>query len=217
MTKKMKNHNEEHANKHSSEDNLSEDKIAMEANSENQTSQKKDEGVNESEENISEEKAQKDQTEKSEESQTPVDYERIIADLKDKYLRLSAEFDNYRKRTLKEKIELTKYANEELLVSLLPVVDDFENGLKTLEQASDLEAVKQGIHHIYNKFKDFLSQKGLKEIEISNDEFNTDFHEAITKIPVQEREKSGKIIDTIQKGYMLDEKVIRHSKVVIGE
>ncbi len=153
------------------------------------------------EENINEESSQNEQSEKSEDLKSPADYEKIIAEWKDKYLRLSAEFDNYRKRTLKEKIELTKYANEELLLSLLPVVDDFEHGIKTLEQATDLDALKQGIDHIYNKFKDFLAQNGLKEIDTMNADFNTDFHEAITKLPVQEKEKSGKIIDIIQKGY----------------
>jgi len=217
MTKKNKNHNEEQANNYFAGNNLATEKLTGENNTENPTNQVAGEDGIESAESNSDEPALKDQSEKAGESKTPADYERDIADWKDKYIRLSAEFDNYRKRTLKEKIELTKYANEDFLISLLPVVDDFEHGLKTLEQATDIEAVKQGIEHIYNKFKDFLSQKGLKEIEASNGDFNTDFHEAITKTPVQEKEKSGKIIDTIQKGYMLDEKVIRHSKVVIGE
>jgi molecular chaperone GrpE len=217
MTKKMKDHIEEQASNNFAGNNLATEKLTGENNTENPTNQVAGEEDIESSENTSDETMQKDQSEKAEESKTPVDYERVIAEWKDKYIRLSAEFDNYRKRTLKEKIELTKYANEDFLISLLPVVDDFEHGLKTLEQATDIEAVKLGIEHIYNKFKDFLSQKGLKEIEVSNGDFNTDFHEAITKTPVQEKEKSGKIIDTIQKGYMLDEKVIRHSKVVIGE
>jgi molecular chaperone GrpE len=145
------------------------------------------------------------------------DYESMILEWKDKYLRLSAEFDNYRKRTLKEKIELTKFAGEDMLKSLLPVVDDFERGLKNVEQAKDIEAVKEGIGLIYSKFKSFLTSKGLKEIESVNCDFNTDYHEAITKIPVEDKSKSGKIIDVVQKGYMLDDKVVRFSKVVIGE
>lgn len=217
MTKKMKEHIEEQKNSNSSDNKKSAERIAGEAINENSEQQNPNEELQEAAVSSEEEELSHDQTEEAEESKTPADYENIIAEWKDKYLRLSAEFDNYRKRTLREKIELTKYANEEFLVSLLPVVDDFEHGLKTLEQASDLEAVKQGIDHIYNKFKDFLSQKGLKEIEVINGEFNTDFHEAITKTPVQEKEQSGKIIDTVQKGYMLDDKVIRHSKVVIGE
>jgi molecular chaperone GrpE len=212
MTKKMKDNFEEHENNHPSDNSMS----AENANGGIKTENSADEN-NTAEEGFNNEQLKDVQAEKKDELTSPADYEKIILEWKDKYLRLSAEFDNYRKRTLKEKIELTKYANEELLLSLLPVVDDFEHGLKTLEQASDIDALKQGIDHIYSKFKDFLAQKGLKEIEALNAEFNTDYHEAITKIPVQEKEKSGQIIDTVQKGYMLDDKVIRHSKVVIGE
>jgi molecular chaperone GrpE len=146
-----------------------------------------------------------------------LDYDSIILEWKEKYLRLSAEFDNYRKRTLKERIDLTKYAGEETLKDLLPVVDDFERGLKNLEQAKDINAIKEGIELIYSKFKTFLTAKGLKEIDTTDGNFNTDYHEAITKIPVDDKTKSGKIIDVVQKGYMLNEKVVRFSKVVIGE
>ena len=100
---------------------------------------------------------------------------------------------------------------------MLPVVDDFERALKNLEQAKDIDAIKEGIDLIYGKFKTFLVSKGLKEIETANGDFNTDYHEAITKIPVEDKTKSGKIIDVVQKGYMLDDKVVRFSKVVIGE
>ena len=144
-------------------------------------------------------------------------FEKEAAEWKDKYMRLSAEFDNYRKRTLKEKMDLTKYAGEETLKSLLPVVDDFERGLATLEQSNDIDAVKQGIELIYAKFIGFIQQKGLKEIEAKNLPFDTDFHEAITKIPVEDKEMSGKVVDVIQKGYLLDEKVVRFAKVVVGE
>jgi molecular chaperone GrpE len=150
-------------------------------------------------------------------SKEQVDYEAQILEWKDKYVRLSAEFDNYRKRTLKEKIELTQYANENILKEILPVVDDFERGLKNVDLAKDVDAVKEGINLIYNKFCDFLTQKGMKEIEAMNSEFNTDFHEAITKIPVENKELSGKIVDVVLKGYMLNEKVVRYSKVVVGE
>ncbi|HOT13453.1 MAG TPA: nucleotide exchange factor GrpE [Bacteroidales bacterium] len=144
-------------------------------------------------------------------------FEKEAAEWKDKYMRLSAEFDNYRKRTLKEKMDLTKYAGEEMLKSLLPVVDDFERGLATLEQSNDIDAVKQGIELIYAKFISFIQQKGLKEIEAKNLPFDTDFHEAVTKIPVEDKEMSGKVVDVIQKGYLLDEKVVRFAKVVVGE
>jgi molecular chaperone GrpE len=217
MTKKMKEHTDGQESRHTYDNNRSEGKTSDDIKTENSTGENKvQEEVVFNEINI-EEQPQNELTEKTEESKTPADYEKIINEWKDKYIRLSAEFDNYRKRTLKEKIELTKYANEELLLSLLSIVDDFEHGIKTLEQASDLDALKQGTDLIYNKFKDFLSQKGLKEIENLNAEFNTYYHEAVTKIQVQDKEKSGKIVDTIQKRYMLDGKVIRHSKVIIGE
>ena len=135
----------------------------------------------------------------------------------DKYVRLSAEFDNYRKRTLKEKSELVKSAGEQVLNSILPVIDDFERGLQTIDTATELDGVKEGIHLIYNKFSDFLTQNGIKEIECTNKEFNTDLHEAITKIPAPKEDLKDKIVDVIQKGYTLNDKVIRFSKVVIGE
>lgn len=144
-------------------------------------------------------------------------YETELNEWKDKYIRLSAEFDNYRKRTLKERMELTKYASEDVLKNILPIVDDFERGIKNIEQASDIDALKEGIFLIYNKFRDFLSQNGIKEIEIKDNEFNTDYHEAITKIPVDDKNMSGKIVDVVQKGYLLNDKVIRFSKVVVGE
>jgi molecular chaperone GrpE len=152
-----------------------------------------------------------------EEAPSIQDLEAMIFQWKDKYLRLSAEFDNYRKRTLKEKIELSRIGGEDVLKGLLPVVDDFERGLKNVEQAKDMEAVKEGMNLIYGKFKEFLNQKGLKEIEAVNVDFNTDFHEAITKIPVEDKAMSGKVIDVVQKGYTIDDKIIRYSKVVVGE
>ena len=136
-------------------------------------------------------------------------------EMKDKYLRLSAEFDNYRKRTLKEKMELAKSGGEDVLKGLLPVMDDFERGLKHVDEAADVQALKDGLFLIYNKFKDFLAQKGIKEIETSNCTFDTDLHEAITKIPMPEM--SGKVVDVMEKGYMLNDKVIRFAKVVVGE
>ena len=140
-----------------------------------------------------------------------------LDEMRDKYLRLSAEFDNYRKRSLKERMELIKYASEDVLQSILPVVDDLERAINSMEISSDMDAIKQGLHIISNKFSDFLKTKGISEIEAMGKELNTDIHEAITKIPVQEENKKGKIVDVIQKGYMLNDKVIRFSKVVIGE
>ena len=141
----------------------------------------------------------------------------IIAELNDKYLRLAAEFDNYRRRTLKEKMELSKSAGEDILVNILPVMDDFERGLVTIDQAKDINAIKEGIQLIHNKFKEFLKQRGVKEIEAKEKEFDTDLHEAITKIPAPNKKLKGKVVDVVEKGYYLNEKVIRFSKVVIGE
>jgi molecular chaperone GrpE len=138
-------------------------------------------------------------------------------DMHDKYLRLSAEFDNYRKRTLKEKTELIKTASEDLIRKIIPFVDDIERGLNAVNTAQDMEAVKLGMNLIYGRFKDFLQLNGVKEIEALNQEFNTDMHEAITKIPVTEEELKGKVVEVVEKGYLLHDKVIRYPKVVVGE
>ncbi len=135
----------------------------------------------------------------------------------DKYMRLSAEFDNYRKRTLKEKADLTKSANGDLLKDILPVVDDFERGFDTIEKSEDIDGLKQGMNLIYTKFIEFLRQNGVKEIEAKEKEFDIDFHEALTKIPAPSDELKGKVVDVIEKGYLLNEKVIRYAKVVVGE
>jgi molecular chaperone GrpE len=145
------------------------------------------------------------------------EYQQQIKDLNDKYIRLMAEFDNFRKRTLKERMELLKSAGEDILVNILPVVDDFERGIQAIDKSDDIESVKQGIHLIYNKFKDFLSQRGVKEIEAMQQDFNVDIHDAITKIPAPEENLKGKVVDVVQKGYYLNEKVIRFAKVVVGE
>lgn len=143
--------------------------------------------------------------------------EQKVNELQDKYLRLSAEFDNYRKRTLKEKSDLIKTAGEDLLKRLLPIKDDFERGLAAMENTQEIAPVKQGIELIYNKFNDFFTQNGVKEIESHNQAFNTDIHDAITKIPAPEEHLKGKVVDVIEKGYMLGDKVLRFSKVVVGE
>jgi molecular chaperone GrpE len=140
-----------------------------------------------------------------------------LAEMQDRYIRLSAEFDNYRKRTLREKMDMTKYAGENLFLSIIPLVDDFERALKHMDDASDCKAIKNGIEIIYGKFSDFLKQNGVKEIESLNSNFNVDLHEAVAKVPVEESEKKGKVIDVVQKGYYLQDKVLRFSKVVVGE
>ncbi len=135
----------------------------------------------------------------------------------DKYLRLSAEFDNYRKRTIKEKADNLKYANEDLLRGMISIVDDFERGLDIIEKSSDIEALKTGVQLIYNKFCEFIKRNGLKEIDARNQEFNIDFHEAVTTIPAPTDEMKGKVIEVVEKGYTLNDKVIRYAKVVLGE
>ncbi|MGE4288969.1 MAG: nucleotide exchange factor GrpE [Salinivirgaceae bacterium] len=140
-----------------------------------------------------------------------------LSDINDRYIRLSAEFDNYRKRTLKEKADMIKTASGESLSDLIPVIDDFERALSVIDKAVDVNAVKEGLVLIYNKFKEFLKVKGITEIEALNQDFDTDFHEALTKIPAPSEEQKGKVVDVIQKGYKIEEKVIRYAKVVIGE
>ena len=140
-----------------------------------------------------------------------------LAEMQDKYLRLSAEFDNYRKRTLREKIELSKYAGENLLLSFLPIMDDFERALKHMDSTTDCIALKDGIDIMYVKFSDFLKQNGIKEIESLNTNFNVDLHEAVAKVPVQEEDKKGKVVDVVLKGYYLQDKVLRFAKVIVGE
>ena len=140
-----------------------------------------------------------------------------IEEQKDKYLRLSAEFDNYRKRTIKEKAELILNGGEKSISSILPVIDDFERAIKTMETAKDVSAVKEGVELIYNKFMAVLAQNGVKVIETKDQPLDTDYHEAIAVIPAPSEEQKGKILDCVQTGYTLNDKVIRHAKVVVGE
>ena len=143
--------------------------------------------------------------------------QKALEEQKDKYLRLSAEFDNYRKRTLKEKAELILNGGEKSLGSILPVVDDFERAIKTMETATDVNAVKEGVELIYNKFMAVLAQNGVKVIETKDQPLDTDFHEAIAVIPAPSEAQKGKILDCVQTGYTLNDKVLRHAKVVVGE
>ena len=140
-----------------------------------------------------------------------------LSESKDKYMRLSAEFDNYRRRTLKEKMDLTKTAGENIMLKILPVVDDFERAMGSMKEAKDCNAIMEGINLIYNKFKEFIAQQGVQEIEAMDKEFDTDLHEALTKIPATKKKQKGKVVDVIEKGYKLHDKVIRFSKVVVGE
>jgi molecular chaperone GrpE len=139
-----------------------------------------------------------------------------IAELNDKLLRLYSEFDNYRKRTIKEKQELSKTAAEEVITDLLPVVDDFERAIKSFSTTDNLDAVKEGVQLIYSKFRNILTIKGLQEISTLGEPFDTDQQEAIAHIPAPSEELKNKVVDEVQKGYKLNEKVIRFAKVVVG-
>lgn len=140
-----------------------------------------------------------------------------LAKEKKEYLFLMAEFDNFRKRTLKEKSEIIRNAGEQVFKGLLPIVDDFERGLKASEGASDAAAVREGMVLIYNKLRKFMEQNGVKEIDPADQTFDTERHEAISAVPVPDESMKGKILDTVEKGYMINDKVLRHAKVVVGQ
>lgn len=139
-----------------------------------------------------------------------------VQQLNDKYLRLYAEFDNYKRRTQKERVELLQTAGKDVIVSLLPVLDDFDRALKAMETAADVAPVKEGILLVSTKLKNTLAQKGLKDVESISQPFDTDFHEAITNIPAPSDDLKGKVIDEVEKGYTLNDNVIRFAKVVVG-
>lgn len=140
-----------------------------------------------------------------------------IATLEDKYLRQAAEFDNYRKRTLKEKAEIIKNGGERTIESILPVLDDFERAMQNMSKNENTADLFTGVELIYNKFVGILKQNGLQKIETEDADFNTDYHEAIAMVPAPDESLKGKVLDCIQTGYILNDKVIRHAKVAVGE
>lgn len=160
------------------------------------------------EEEVNEEVAVEDEVEKLKEE---------VAKEKKEYLFLMAEFDNFRKRTLKEKSELIKNAAESTFKGLLPIVDDFERALKASENTEDANALKEGMELIYKKLKKYMEQNGVKEMDPEEKEFDADKHEAISAVPVPDEAQKGKILDTVEKGYMINDKVLRHAKVVVGQ
>ena len=172
------------------------------------------------EETVGQETSQENEAPLTEEEKLAQELEKAneqIEEQKDKYLRLSAEFDNYRKRTMKEKAELILNGGEKSISSILPIVDDFERALKNMETATDVAAVKEGVELIYNKFMSVLGQNGVKVIETKEQPLDTDYHEAIAVIPAPNEALKGKILDCVQTGYILNDKVIRHAKGVVGE
>lgn len=176
-------------------------------------------------EDVTPEEVTPEEVDASEEAQKVCeDAEQKIAALKEElekekkeYLFLMAEFDNFRKRTLKEKSDIIKNAGENVLKGLLPIMDDFERGIKAAENSPEAESVKEGVNLIYNKLKKYLNQNGVKEIDPTDDTFDTEKHEAISAVPVTDEEKKGKILDTVEKGYTINDKVLRHAKVVVGQ
>ena len=172
---------------------------------------------NQQEETAQEETPAAEQTVEEQLANMLEEAQQMVHEEKDKYLRLSAEFDNYRKRTLKEKAELIKNGGEKTLTAILPVLDDFERALKNMETSEETKAMKEGVELIFNKFQKILGQEGLQKIETEGKEFDTDFHEAIALIPAPSEDLKGKILDCVQTGYMLNEKVIRHAKVAVAQ
>ena len=166
-------------------------------------------------------KAKKDTEEKINVDATEETQENVIkevnVDFKDKYIRLYSEFENYRKRTAKEKIEIITNASENVIKEILPIVDDFERAILNNKDVSDAENIKEGFELIYNKLNKTLANQGLKSMDSIEKEFDADIHEAITKIPAPKEKLKGKVIDVIEKGYTINEKVIRFAKVVVGE
>jgi molecular chaperone GrpE len=168
----------------------------------------------EEEENVEEET---EESVKDEKEERIIELESRLDELSDRHLRLQAEYDNFRRRTLREKADLIKSCGESVLTGILPIIDDFERAIDSMEEISDDESAKQGTLLIYSKFKDFLKQNNVKEIEALHKDFDVDHHEALTKIPVDDKKLKGKVVEVIQKGYILSDKVIRFAKVVVGE
>ncbi len=172
---------------------------------------------NAEETNSSEETGKKKKSKKEKREAKIEELGEKLQDIQDKHLRLQAEFDNFRRRTMKEKIDLIKSGGESVLINILPVIDDFERALESLKDLPDDDAGKQGTTLIYTKFEEFLKQNNVKEINALHQDFDVDLHEALTKIPAPKKKLKGKVVDVILKGYLLNDKVIRFAKVVIGE
>jgi molecular chaperone GrpE len=172
---------------------------------------------NNAEENSSEQTGTENSTQNTEnQSSTEQSWEEKYNEVNDKYLRLYSEFDNFRKRSIRERAELMKTAGEDIFSAFLPLLDDIERALKVNEQAADIKSVNEGLKIIHHKFSQSLKQKGLEPISAIGQTFNVDMHEAITNVPAPSEDQKGKVIDEVEKGYTLNGKVIRFSKVVVG-
>ena len=170
----------------------------------------------EAQENANAANPENNENEESEESELEK-AQKKIEELNDKYLRQIAEFDNYRKRVMKEKADMIKYSGEKVITTLLPILDDMERAIQNMEKTEDVASVKEGVQLIIDKFMKLLKQEGLSRIETEGKDFDTDFHEAIAMVPGQPEEMKGKIIDCVTPGYMLNDKVIRHAKVGVAQ
>lgn len=180
------------------------------------TSKQNETPIDQVNENGDEQKAQTEAQDGNDKDAKITELEAKVAELNDKYLRLYSEFDNYRRRTAKERLELTQTAGEEFFKSLLPVVDDFERAIKSNADTTDVKTINDGVGLIYHKLKTTLQQKGLEEMKSLGETFDADVHEAITNIPAPSDDMKGKVMDEIEKGYTLNGKIIRFAKVVIG-
>lgn len=167
-------------------------------------------------ESTQKEAAEEPNTEEQENTEL-AEAQKAVEELNDKYLRLSAEFDNYRKRTMKEKAELIKNGGEKAITAILPILDDLERAVKAPDTSDEVKAMREGVELIYNKFLKVLSQEGLQKMETDGAEFDTDYHEAIALVPAPSEDQKGKILDCVQTGYKLNDKVIRHAKVVVAQ
>ena len=177
----------------------------------------KEENTDKNRKNIFSRKKDKDKA-KVQELETEIEQLKAEkAELNDRFLRLFSEFDNYKKRVSKEKLDLIATASEKVLVSLLPVIDDFERAIAANEKADNIDSIKEGFNLIYNKLVQMMKRFDVEEIQAKGEEFNTDFHEAVTHFPAQKEEDKGKVIDVTEKGYKLKDKVIRFAKVVVGQ
>ncbi|MGB4775885.1 MAG: nucleotide exchange factor GrpE [Daejeonella sp.] len=201
LHKKKKNPKDDHQN---SENNDNQD-IPEEIEALNEDDQTQKDDLTEAETTV-------DQNESSAKEQSKTE----DAYWNDKYMRLYAEFDNFKRRTSKERIDLFQTAGKDVIVNLLPVLDDFERALKSMETSKDIESIKEGVSLVHHKLKNVLSQKGLKEMVSKGELFDADLHEGITSIPAQTNDLKGKVIDEAEKGYYLNDKVIRFAKVIVG-
>lgn len=169
------------------------------------------------EDEITEDETTTDEAATEETTNTTPNLEQELSDMKDKYLRIFAEFDNYRKRTVKEKMDIIKLASKDVINAMLPAVDDFSRAIRLDEEANTEERIPEGIVHVYNKLMKGLEQQGVRLMNSTGADFDPEMHEALTKIPAPTPELKGKVIDTIEQGYYLNDKIIRYAKVVVGE